>query len=118
MPIVICFRKTPCNCASMSDQAAIPDVFTTIRVQEVSCSRFTERYRLQFRLPLTVTCAVQTLEKNYEYIKKIAECQKNGKIAEATALTTKLHQNLTALARAADAQLPADLNQVCHILLF
>lgn len=97
----------------MADSSAVPDVFTSIRVQEVRCRRLTCELLRSQQSKSERHGLVQTLEMNYEYIKKIAECQKNGKLAEATALTTKLHQNLTALARAADAQLPADLNQAC-----
>lgn len=55
---------------------------------------------------------MQMLERNFEYIKLIADCQKRGRTAEAAQYSAKLHQNLATMARVADAELPSDINQV------
>ena len=52
------------------------------------------------------------LDKNFEYIKVITDCQKRGMIKEAVQYQQLLKENLTLLAKQAERTPPSDLNQV------
>lgn len=89
--------------ATMSDK---PNLITTAKVQQVRLQRRGPHFALavELRCSAELAACTQMLEENFEYIKTIQRRQEEGQAEECMQWQKKLQENLTFLAKIADAQ--------------